>query len=1117
IPDIKGVLVASYSASKSGVKVDMQYLDQAGKSVAKRSFEIPLSSFMDKDYVLLQVKENIVDILSAWKYYYYDPRRLGNINISVKPSVKDLSIMVKPDNIQLKVGKNTLPEGEYTLILTASGYQSIITNISVPGGGNISLSFSLQKYTPQVSPIPMGLVYIDANVKGVPVIIAEGGIFGVTPLLTNLVEGTKNVIFQQTSTTLLKNVQIQVKPNEINYFFVSLDRVGAGVNIYAENGSFVVINRKLEGVVTSGSYSRNLTRGIHTITVFKHGFEVFRTNVNIVSDEKINIKVNLEPKKIPVFIVTPQTKEAVVSYLGKNISTTPYSLRIQHGKEAKIDIIAQEVGFNNTSLTVTPGVRKINSVVQDLSPLYGDLLIITDPIGAIVKIDGRIVGKTELDGLLLRSISARKSFLFIQRDGYKSIKTNVHILPNIQNSLSFKLKEAPIKLFVNTIPVQNVSVYLNEEYYGENDGIINVELGNFVMRLVKRGFKTVYTNVSFPEKVDTVIPLTFQMSPGVSDVELVEYVNSNIVEFEKLVSNEVYLDAYNLIKKVKGEIVSSGYTNYSREVAKLFEFVNKREIEIRSKAEFYILNNEANEALAKVDGLIKVSAYSEGMKLLKDFITKVDQSSLSYTEKNQIVAKLREKYKEIGLLSISSRVSNITMQAEKLVARGEKSAGMALYEDAIKAIDEQKVEFPELEESLLKLRANVLSNFIPLGIDVVSNKVKDTLVAVEELEKRGNYSNAIEILSSAIKEIKLSKLYYLEEIKKLESILTEKHDSLVRRSLEEAQAEKVKLTYEEIKALLKEAIKLAGEGNYEGAVKKYNEALKLIELSEFKDLDIIKKLKDDILEDIKRVEQEREAKEEEKEVKRVYEDIRSMVKEAVRLASIEEYDSAIRKYQEALKIIDLSPYRDRPSIGQLRDSIISDIAKLEEERRVKEEIKIKKLKIQEEIEKRKKELPWWVVMQKAWVGVGFEVNCSGITPVTSGLYLTNLNIPVGGKLHISFLPIMGLSVGGFYNANSFTVSRESAYLSWMALGQIVLRIPIIKQLSLFGAFGSGVGQSINDPFKIRLGQDFILNAGIDLKFSWFGMRLSYDMAFYENFNKNQFGGSFGIILWATEE
>lgn len=1042
IPDIKGAISSSYSISKDSVNINIQLTDQTGKVINKKSFTIPLSSLKDRDSVILQVKENLVDLLSAWKYYYYDPKRTAIVNISFKPSVKTVSILVKPDNIQLKPGKNTLNEGDYTLLITSSGYQPIITNIFVPAGGNINLTFSLQKATPIESPVPMGTVYIDANVKDVPLIIAEGNIFGKTPLYTNLTEGTKNIIFQQTATTLLKSIKIDVKPNDINYYYINLERIGAGVNIVAENGSFVVINRKLEGVITTGSYSKSLTKGIHTITVFKNGFEPFRTNINITSDEKVTINVKFEPKKVPIFVITPQTKEAIISLNNKPIGNTPYTIRLEQGKESKIDILSQEVGFNNESISYVPMMNKINSVIKNLSPLYGDLLVLTDPTDAIVRIDGRIVGKTGLDGLLLKSISARKSFVFVQKEGYKAVKTNIYILPNVQNSLSFKLKEAPIKLFINTLPVQNVSIYFNDEYYGENDGVINVELGNFVMKLVKRGFKTIYTNVSFPDKIDTVIPLTFQMVPGLSEVEIVEYANSNLVEFNKLFSNENYLEAYNILKTTKEEIIKSGYTNYSVEISKVYEFVSKKENEIKPKVEFSILNNEANDVIVKVDSLSKVNAFDDSIKVLKDFITKVNSSSLSDEDKNQILGKVKDKYKEVALISINSKVSNILIQAEKFIAKGEKSAAASIYEDAIKEIDELKIEFPEIEGDISKLRDSIMSNYIPIGIEAISNKVQIVLIQAEDLEKKKNYTNAIDLISSAIKEIKLSKLYFLDEVKSFEAQLNERYEYLVNKSLEEEQMGEVKGVYDEIKPILKEAI---------------------------------------------------------------------------RLASIEEYDSAIKKYQEALKIIEISEFKENPFLIKLKDSIIADIAKIEQEKKQKEELKSKKLKLQEEIEKKKKELPWWVRMQKAWTGVGFEFFGSTIIPQGSDFYITNMNIPTGAKIHISFLPIMGINVGGFYNVNSYTVSSNSAYLMWMGLGQIELRIPIIKQFSIIGAFGSGISQSILEPLKFRMGQDFILNTGIDLKFSWFGMRLTYDMMFYDNFAKNQFGGSFGIILWATED
>lgn len=1176
IPDIKGVLTASYVVSKTSLRIDLQYLDQSGKVVSRKSLEIPLALVRDRDYVLLQVKEAIVDLLNAWRYYYYDPKRPASVTISIKPPVKDFSIIAQPYNIQLKAGKNTIGEGEYTIIVSAPGYQPVVTNLYIPAGGNISLSFSLQKSVPLVSPVPTGVVYIDTDVKGVPTIVAEGGISGTTPLFTNLTEGVKNVIFQQTPITPLKSVQIVVKPNEFNYYFFNLERVGAGVNIVADNGSFVVVNRRLEGMITTGSYYKSLSRGIHTITVFKHGFEPVRTNLNITSDERITLELKLKPKKVPLFIVTPQTREAIVSFLGKNVGVTPYSLMLEHGKEAKVDILAQDVGFNNVSFSITPYSTKINSLVQNLSPLYGDLLVITEPYDAIVKIDGRIMGKTGLDGLLLRSISARKSFVFVQKEGYRTVRTNVHILPNVQNSLFLRLKEAPIKLYINTLPVQNVQVYFNDEYYGENDSVVNVELGNFVMKLLKRGFKTVFTNVSFPEKVPTVIPLTFQMVPGMSEIEVIESASNRIIEFDKLISNGNYFEAYELIRRIKRDLSTSEYTNYSVEVMRLYSLADRREKEIAPRVEFHLLTKELEEVLTKADGLVKANSPDEARKLVDGFISKVDASSLTKVEKEQLLSKVKDKQREIVLMAVLSKVSNVVVQAERMVAKGEKSSAISLYEEAIKIIDEHvvgvpefremlekvrgeirskyrdvalasalekvsnivlqaervvakgdkfsalpiyeeaiktideykvsfpefaevlektktgvrnryreialdgvmerisniivraeevaakgdklsafsqyeeavkvideyRVKFPEFDERLTKLREASMSNYVSVGIEVLSNKVRSTLVTAEELEKRNNLTNAIDVVSSTLKEIKLSKLYYLEEVKRMEEVLNKKYDELVYRSLEEAQMGEVREVFNEIKPILKEAR---------------------------------------------------------------------------RLISIEEYDSAIRKYQEAIKIIEISEFRENPFLRKLKEEIIGYISEAEIEKKKKEEIRLQRLRVQEEIERKRRDLPWWVRMHKAWVGVGFEVGGAMLVPPKSDFYITNMNIPAYGKLHISFLPIMGLAVGGFYNVNTMTVSSNSAHLLWMGLGQVELRIPIVKQFSFFGAFGSGVGQSILEPLRFRLGQDFILNAGIDLKFSWFGMRLSYDMVFFDNFGKNQLGGSFGIIIWATED
>lgn len=1043
IPEVKGAILVSYTAKGSDITINIQNLGPDGKVIGKKSILIPVQKLVNKDWVILTVKEGIVDLLGAWKFYYYDPKTTGTVSISIKPSVKNVSVLVKPDDTPLKVGNNTLNEGEYTLFITAPGYKDIVTNIYVPPMGNLKLSFNLEVASKVDTPIPMGSVYIDANVRGIPLIIAEGNVVGTTPLYTNLTEGIKNIIFQQTSTTLLKSAQIEVKPNRLNYYYITLDRVGAGVTITADNGSFVVIDRKLEGSITAGSYSKMLSKGIHTITVFKNGFETFRTNVNITGDEKINLKVSFVPKKVSVFVVTPQSKEAIIRYQGRDVATVPNSVKVEEGKESNIEIIAQEVGYNNTSVSFVPSFRKVNSVVKNLSPLYGDLLIITDPIDAIVKVDGKIVGKTGIDGLLLRSIPARKSFIFVQKEGYKAVKTNIYIMPNIQNSLAFKLKEAPVKLFVNTTPVSGVSVYMNDEYYGENDGIINVELGNFVMKLIKRNFKTVYTNVSFPEKVDTIIPLTFQIVPGSSEVEIVEILNSNLIQVDNLISNGNYLDAYNLLGSTIKLVVDSGYTNYSKEIYKLFEFLVKKQKDISPKVEFYSLNKEADDTISKVYQLQITGLYKDGLKLLRDFISKVNSSSVEESEKLQILGKVKDKYKELALLDISTSVSNLVLQGNKLLAKGERSAAVGFYEDAVKTIDEYLVDVPEIESEVSDLRNTVLSNYITFGVEVISNKVEKVFVDVENLEKNNNLTNAIDLVNNTIKEIRLSKLYYLDTLKQLEERLKEKYDYLVSKSIEAEQMGEVKAIYDEIKPILKEA---------------------------------------------------------------------------VRLSSIKEYDNAINKYREALKIIEISEFKENPFLSKLKDGIIADISKIEEEKKKEEEIKAKKISLQQEIEKKKKELPWWVRMTKAWTGVGFEIGSSMLIPNGMQEFVVdNMNIPVYAKLHISFLPIIGLNFGGLYNVNSQQVSTNAAYLNWLGFGQLELRIPIIKQLSIFGDFGTGIGQLITDMRKFRLGEDFLLSTGIDLKFSWFGIRLGYDMAFYDNFTKNQIGGSFAIILWATED
>ncbi len=1042
ITSFKGYITISYKVAQSGINISYTLFNENNAKVKSTSLGIPLSKLSDTNFVLLSVKEKLVDLMNVWTSYYYDPLRVGELTINITPAtaVKSSRISLKPSDIALARGKNTVPEGNYLLIVEAQNFEVFLTNITILPNSKQTLKITLSpKKTPTQDIVPMGTLYLDSDVKNVSFIIAEGNIFGKTPILTNVVAGTKNIIFQETEQTRVKNVSIEVKPDQFNYVFVNMDRKGGGVRISTDPGAYISIDRKLLGITSDGNFSQNLSRGLHIITIFKHGYEPFRTNVNITTDTPLEIKAKLQPRKVPVFVVTPQVTGASVKIQEKVVAKTPSKVLLTSGIPSTINVLAQRVGFTDGAVEITPKLETLNESLIVLSPLYGDLLVISEPPDALVKIDGVVRGKTQLDGFILRTIPSKDTEIEIRKEGYRAIKTNVYIAPNVQNAFNFKLTEAPIKVFFNTLGAGAVDIYVNEEYYGNTqEGVISMPTGNLNVKIVKRGFKTMYTNFSFPEKIDSIVLANTTLEPGLSEIEVIETLNQNLEKIDLALSNNDFLSISTLIEDSKKLVNSTGYTN-SKQVLQVRDLISKKEKELGPDITFAILNFKADKVINEANLQKEAGNYSNSVEILRNAISEVKLSELDENRKSQILAKLNEKYKEVGMVQINNIVSNYLAQAQKFIALGEKSAASSLFEESLKIIDTYLVDIPEVKENITPLRDSILSNYISIGIEVISNKVNLVLLEVEKYEKQEDYTNAIRILSENINSIKRMKIYEIQEVKDLVKVLEDKNEEMVQKSIEKEQIGEVKVVYEEIKPI---------------------------------------------------------------------------IKEAVRLTSIKEYDSAINKYKEALKIIELSELKENPFLKKLKENILQDISSIEAEKAKEEELLRKKKLLQEELEAKKRNIPWWTRMQKSWSGVGFEFR-GFLLGDFNNFDVTNVNIPIGAKIHVSILPVFGLNFGGFYNINAQSVSSNYAYLLWAGLGEVELRIPIIENLSIFGNFGTGIGQKISST-KFRLGEDYFFSAGLDVKFRWFGIRLSYEMAFFDQFQKNQMGAGASIILWATE-
>lgn len=687
----------TYTASKTGpgaLTISFNLQNNGSAKAQTASVIISQAIITNRAALSKLVKESLVSLYGLWNRYYYVPVKTGVITFTVTP--KNSEIVIKSLNKSLLNGKNVgLPIGTYAAVITASNFNKVITNIEINEKGlnyKINLSKTVMK-TNAVEQIPVANLYLDCDFTGAKFLVVEDNFSGKTPMLiTNLGAGDKTIIFDDAPEYEFKTVKLTLKENDTGYEMVQLNKKGSGFKLTSgSEGALVIVDRQIAGTVSNGTFVYSGTPGIHGLTLIKDRYQAFRTNITLTASAMTAVSSDIVMKKTVGYIATPQASGIDIYKEGKKAGITPQVFYDFASDNLALSFVATNMGFNNLTTNVAWQWGSENNVTPVLVPLFGDIKLVTDPSDVFVTLGGVNRGKSPTNGFVFYQQSAKVTRIKLDREGYRSIYTNVYIQPNMENLFTFTMKEAPVKAFITTTPVKGLDVYINDEYAGlSGEGVFSLELGKMNIHMKKPGLKSIITNVEFTNK-GTVV-LNIPTMAGVGEDEFQESLAAQFDQLKRLIDEMDFTNAYsNSVKAVK-QIEATDYKVLPA-IAELGTNFSERMKWLEAVFQAFDLDKKGDEALTMEETEKAVKLFQEGVKVIDTFRNEdaryFEDLRKSMADKAEaILKKERESSQTDDVKKLITLVNPLVYDGDRLVDKSEYKAASAKYNQAVKLIDD---------------------------------------------------------------------------------------------------------------------------------------------------------------------------------------------------------------------------------------------------------------------------------------------------------------------------------------------------------------------------------------------------------------------------------------------
>ncbi|MGD8324702.1 MAG: SUMF1/EgtB/PvdO family nonheme iron enzyme [Gammaproteobacteria bacterium] len=327
---------------------------------------------------------------------------------------------------KLRLGdRHLLRSGAYRVTAERDGYYPLDTELDVSQNANQTIELPFER-------LP-GLVSIASTPAAGARVFLDDRLLGEPPLDdVEIPEGEHELRFElerHFPVTVALDVMGGHQRQDVS---VELEQDWAPVSIATSPPGAQV---SVDGTVMSATPAElELVQGRHTIEVRLPGHNAWSEDFDVVASEPYSFgTVELEQADGRVSFVS-SLDDVAVSLNGDYAGTTPLELRLRPGRTHTI--VATKPGHESMTLDVSVAADSGRTVALELTALFGEVSVVTEPPGAQVRVDGTPVATTPA----AFELSALPHEIEVELDGFAVQRRALTPRAGLAHELEFQLE-----------------------------------------------------------------------------------------------------------------------------------------------------------------------------------------------------------------------------------------------------------------------------------------------------------------------------------------------------------------------------------------------------------------------------------------------------------------------------------------------------------------------------------------------------------------------------------------------------------------------------------------------------------------------------------------------------
>jgi formylglycine-generating enzyme required for sulfatase activity len=312
--------------------------------------------------------------------------------------------------------------GDYQVAITEPGYATLQGSVTVADAPDQVFRFRLQKLPGRLS--------VQSPVAAR--VSVDGRELGSAPGEFTLAPGKHEVVVSAPRHLPYASPVVIAGGGRLQTLVARPVPAWASVKVTTEPaGAQVLVDGKPLGTTPA---SLDLDAGSHRLELRQAGFKPWVTDVQVVANEPQTVGPVRLGLPDGTLVVRTEPAGASVSVGGAYRGRAPLTIEVR--PDVPLALVATREGYEpaTSQLTVVPGARR--EVQLTLAPIFGEVTVHAEPVGAEVWANGRPLGKA---GPAFRLPAARQE-IEVRLAGYRSYRTVVTPRPGLPKVLDVRLE-----------------------------------------------------------------------------------------------------------------------------------------------------------------------------------------------------------------------------------------------------------------------------------------------------------------------------------------------------------------------------------------------------------------------------------------------------------------------------------------------------------------------------------------------------------------------------------------------------------------------------------------------------------------------------------------------------